>query len=348
MNETYGGGIGSFVLSCMIVSFLQMRRRLENFRGVTLAHNLGSLLLEFFNLYGGSFNYYHTGVSIADGGSYFRKREKGEEWANPSRPNLLAIENPDVPEVDMGRNSFNMPKIRRTFEHASQLLTSALADQRIESFLSFVIRPDDQHLAGRPPVGLSACRANSAALTDSPEKRVGDGVREGGGAKVSKKRASKGGGKGCEGKIDEGGMHGNHSFAGRDVIDVDALEESVGVGVSSDALSGEHDVDVDEAEAKRLKKAKKKAKKSKRDKADDGMERECEEIDRSITAADGIEREEVLFLGTVPSSCEAEEAGAGAQADESPDILESVSGGAASGRSGKRPRERERRQGGDE
>ena len=33
----------------------------------------GSLLLDFFALYGGSFNFVHTGVSIADGGRYFEK-----------------------------------------------------------------------------------------------------------------------------------------------------------------------------------------------------------------------------------------------------------------------------------
>lgn len=37
------------------------------------------------------------------------------------RVNLLAIENPDMPEVDMGRNSYIMPKIRRSFEHGYQV-----------------------------------------------------------------------------------------------------------------------------------------------------------------------------------------------------------------------------------
>ena len=37
MNETYSGGVGSFVLSCIIVSFLQQRVRLAKFRRTSLS-----------------------------------------------------------------------------------------------------------------------------------------------------------------------------------------------------------------------------------------------------------------------------------------------------------------------
>ena len=39
---------------------------------------------------------------------------------------MLYLENPDLPDLDIGRNSYMMPKIRRSFEHAHQLLTNAL------------------------------------------------------------------------------------------------------------------------------------------------------------------------------------------------------------------------------
>ncbi len=82
------------------------------------------------------------------------------------RPNLLYIENPDCPEQDMGRNSFMMVKIRRAFEHAHQLLTASLADNRVPSYLSFVIRPDDPALAGRPGPELTDHRSNSEVLQE--------------------------------------------------------------------------------------------------------------------------------------------------------------------------------------
>ena len=151
LNETYTGGIGSFVLSSLIVSFLQHRIRLCKSRDVTLSWNLGSLLLDFLQLYGTSFNYVHTGISITNNGSYFEKRRRsGGEWgANPGRPNMLSIENPMQPELDMGRNSFQMPKIRRAFEHALQLLSAALTNQDCDSYLSFFIRTDDPMLKDR-------------------------------------------------------------------------------------------------------------------------------------------------------------------------------------------------------
>lgn len=51
-------------------------------------------------------------------------------------------------------------------EHAHQLLTSALSDSRISSYLSFVVRPDDPVLANRPLPALqsTASRTNLAAL----------------------------------------------------------------------------------------------------------------------------------------------------------------------------------------
>ena len=103
----------------MVVSFLQMRLRVAKKKRLdNLSWNLGSLLLDFFRLYGVSFNYGQVGISVRNGGSYFLKEDRGKEWgnANPNRQSLLAIENPDMPELDMGRNSFQMPKIKRAFE----------------------------------------------------------------------------------------------------------------------------------------------------------------------------------------------------------------------------------------
>ena len=86
LNDTYTGGIGSFVLSVMIVSFLQHRQKSLSFQQISTATwNLGSLLVEFFHLYGVTFNYEDVGISIANGGSYFQKRSRRGEWFNPQR-----------------------------------------------------------------------------------------------------------------------------------------------------------------------------------------------------------------------------------------------------------------------
>ena len=140
LNETYHGGVGSFVLCMMVGSFLQHRLRVEQNLDLHLSWNLGSLLIDFLTLYSmGSFDYTHTAISVTDGGRYFPKTSIPEWRPSP----LLSIENPHVPNTDMGKNSFLLPKIRRALEHALQLLAFALADPSAPSYLMFFIRTDD-------------------------------------------------------------------------------------------------------------------------------------------------------------------------------------------------------------
>jgi DNA polymerase sigma len=60
---------------------------------------------------------------------------------------MLSIENPYDPDVDMGRNSFQMPKIRRAFQQGNELLAYALGKPGEESYLRYVIRSDDPMLS---------------------------------------------------------------------------------------------------------------------------------------------------------------------------------------------------------
>ncbi len=73
LNEVYTGGISSYSLILMTVNFLQLHPNLDAVRRDP-AH-LGILLLEFFELYGYKFNYLKTGIRVADGGSYFAKKD---------------------------------------------------------------------------------------------------------------------------------------------------------------------------------------------------------------------------------------------------------------------------------
>ena len=76
--------MGSFVLVTIIISFLQMREKIMKYRKLDHSWNLGVLLLEFFTLYGNTFNFVHTGISISKGGYYFQKLER-TGWFNPQR-----------------------------------------------------------------------------------------------------------------------------------------------------------------------------------------------------------------------------------------------------------------------
>lgn len=90
MNEVFTGGLGSYAIVCLAVSFLQMHPKIR--RGeIDSTKNLGVLVMEFFELYGCYFNYHETGISLRGGGTYFNKQARG--WQQ-NQSFLLSIEDP--------------------------------------------------------------------------------------------------------------------------------------------------------------------------------------------------------------------------------------------------------------
>jgi non-canonical poly(A) RNA polymerase PAPD5/7 len=110
LNETYHGGVGSFLLTMLVTSYLQRHYKL----GGTDKKDLGFHLIEFFNLYGNLFNYDQVGISIRKEGSYFSKDKKGWEQYDQNRCRL-SVENPQDPDIDIGRPAYNIHRIKRAF-----------------------------------------------------------------------------------------------------------------------------------------------------------------------------------------------------------------------------------------
>ena len=160
INKPFTGGIGSYLLQLMIVSFLQHRsrddlnraRRLARYReGVRLekeSFNLGSLLMDFLELYGLDFNYYTTAISVRNDGCYFAKgeRDKKDAFWQPGRPFSLAIENPLDVAMDVGAGAYRIQMIQRVFEHSFRTLLAYVADPRIstDSILARIIPPTEE------------------------------------------------------------------------------------------------------------------------------------------------------------------------------------------------------------
>ncbi|NXC20418.1 PAPD5 polymerase, partial [Corythaeola cristata] len=94
LNEVFTGGIGSYSLFLMAVSFLQLHPRED---ACMPNANYGVLLIEFFELYGRHFNYLKTGIRIKDGGSYVAKDEVQKSMLDGYRPSMLYIEDPLQP-----------------------------------------------------------------------------------------------------------------------------------------------------------------------------------------------------------------------------------------------------------
>ncbi|XP_028783078.1 terminal nucleotidyltransferase 4A-like [Neltuma alba] len=139
LNEVYSGGIGSYALLAMLMAMLRNDRESH----VSAEHNLGVLLVNFFDFYGRKLNTADVGVSCNGTGTFFLKSKKG--FLNKGRPSLLAIEDPQAPENDIGKNSFNYFQVRSAFALAFKTLTNpnivlSLGPNR--SILGTIIRPD--------------------------------------------------------------------------------------------------------------------------------------------------------------------------------------------------------------
>ncbi|KII88238.1 hypothetical protein PLICRDRAFT_111020 [Plicaturopsis crispa FD-325 SS-3] len=122
MNEVYSGGLGSYSIVCLAVSFLQMHPKIR--RGeIDAEKNLGVLVMEFFELYGCYFNYEEVGISVRDGGTYYSKKQRG--WLDYYKRHLLSIEDPTDPSNDISKGSYGFNKVRATFAGAHGIMTTA-------------------------------------------------------------------------------------------------------------------------------------------------------------------------------------------------------------------------------
>ncbi|XP_037733540.1 terminal nucleotidyltransferase 4B isoform X2 [Chelonia mydas] len=144
LNEVFTGGIGSYSLFLMAVSFLQLHPRED---ACIHSANYGVLLIEFFELYGRHFNYLKTGIRIKNGGSYVAKDEVQKSMLDGYRPSMLYIEDPLQPGNDVGRSSYGAMQVKQAFDYAYVVLSHAVSpiakyypNNETESILGRIIR----------------------------------------------------------------------------------------------------------------------------------------------------------------------------------------------------------------
>ncbi|KAK8818738.1 hypothetical protein WA538_004044 [Blastocystis sp. DL] len=117
LNDTYRGGIGSFMITLLCLSCEQWCIRslfpslLTHSEG-TERGNLANHLLQFFYFYGFLFNYDKLALRVRNDGGYVEKVAKG--WLEEGREFMLAVENPIDPSLDVGKSSFNVKVGKRS------------------------------------------------------------------------------------------------------------------------------------------------------------------------------------------------------------------------------------------
>lgn len=163
LNETYSGGVGSFLLQLMLAAYLKLhpcrshafsateskkRGRQHESESCDSSLNLGVLLIGFFQLYGHDLNCQYVGVSPKGSGSYFKKVDRG--FYNEQRSHLLAVQDPLDDAHDVGANSWGIQRVRRAFRFSTMQLTAG-GGAKSFSLLVRIMSLTKELLTFRPP-----------------------------------------------------------------------------------------------------------------------------------------------------------------------------------------------------
>ncbi|OQR74450.1 PAP-associated domain-containing protein 5-like [Tropilaelaps mercedesae] len=130
LNEVFYGGLSSYSLILMILSFIQLHPDRESLRDPDVS--TGALLMDILVHYGSRFNYDKYGIRIRGGGSLVEKTELRDSMASCSSASdhaasnnatgMLSIEDPLAPGNDVSRSSFNFARVRDAFQAAHAAL----------------------------------------------------------------------------------------------------------------------------------------------------------------------------------------------------------------------------------
>ncbi|GAA5840573.1 hypothetical protein JCM9279_007369 [Rhodotorula babjevae] len=165
MNEVFTGGLGSYSIICLVISFLQLHPKIQT-ATVNPNRNLGLLFVEFLELYGKHFNFDQAGITLRGRGGYFNKHDKG--WYRPGQPYLLSIEDPNDPKNDVSGGSHNIIRVRQTLSGGFDVLTASLCARQ-----SLLASSSSSSLARVPVLSASALpNADSSASLDPSQRSL--------------------------------------------------------------------------------------------------------------------------------------------------------------------------------
>lgn len=124
LNNVHVGGLGGYATIILCYHFLKMHPRIATNTMSTL-DNLGSLLIEFFELYGRNFSYEELIIALdpdTDEPKYLRKSHYPALSASRN-PFAITIQDPSDASNNITRSSFNLRDLKKAFNGAYQMLT---------------------------------------------------------------------------------------------------------------------------------------------------------------------------------------------------------------------------------
>ncbi|MCJ1477192.1 hypothetical protein MMC13_005863 [Lambiella insularis] len=135
LNEVVNGGLGGFSVTCLVVSLLQNMLRVQTGE-IVPERNLGEILLEFLDLYGNQLDISRTGIRMNPPG-YVDKRHLN--LLQRSKPDRLAIIDPNKPDNDISGGSRNVMLIFARFSRAREELLDAMNSPNRASLLDWML-----------------------------------------------------------------------------------------------------------------------------------------------------------------------------------------------------------------
>jgi non-canonical poly(A) RNA polymerase PAPD5/7 len=168
LNEVFSGGLGSYSVLLLVVSHLQM----SGYNFPRANPNLGAALMNFFKLYGRTFNYCLAGIRVRGDGSYTDKFAQYQTTAGDAP--RFSIEDPNDDTNELGRNSFAASRIRKAFTHGFSVIEKwRRADESgAASPLSSILHVDEMVLERRQLVLEDFSRRNTLLLFDSLREKI--------------------------------------------------------------------------------------------------------------------------------------------------------------------------------
>ncbi|KAL2760014.1 hypothetical protein ACRALDRAFT_1073934 [Sodiomyces alcalophilus JCM 7366] len=124
LHEPVNGGIGSFSVSCMVMSMLQLMPQVQS-RSLVPEHHLGEMLMEFFDLYGNRFDYRNTAIRINPPG-YVRKSSNKHNLTYKNMDRLSIID-PNNSSNDVAGGSSNIEAVVYEFSLAHTMIKKRMA-----------------------------------------------------------------------------------------------------------------------------------------------------------------------------------------------------------------------------
>lgn len=122
INFLSAGGISSYALTLMSISFLQKHPTYKPNEDA----NLGELLIDFFELYGEKFDYENVGISIKNGGAYLPRNVMPCDGDQP----LFCVEDTVNDWINACSFAYRAPDIKQAFHEAHTALTTAISSSQ--------------------------------------------------------------------------------------------------------------------------------------------------------------------------------------------------------------------------